>query len=57
MATGECVETLKGHSDEVLDVCFNVSGNRLASASADATARVYNVVTGSCISILIGRYF
>lgn len=53
--SGECIETLKGHSDEVLDVCFNVTGNRLASASADATARIYNVMTGTCISIFIGH--
>jgi dynein assembly factor with WDR repeat domains 1 len=47
--SGKCVETLQGHSDEVLDVCFNATGNRLASASADATARIYNVHTGKRI--------
>eukprot|EP00971_Amphidinium_carterae_P193990 3849011-Amphidinium_carterae.1 len=26
-----------GHSDEVLDVCFNSTGNRLVTASADCT--------------------
>eukprot|EP00435_Cladocopium_sp_Y103_P008606 s5019_g2.t1 len=52
---GQCMETLRGHSDEVLDVCFNTTGNRLVTASADCTARVYNVMTGACISILIGH--
>merc|ERR1712228_751453 len=52
---GQCMETLRGHSDEVLDVCFNSSGQRLVTASADRTAHVYNVMTGACISILIGH--
>jgi len=54
-STGQCMETLRGHSDEVLDVCFNTTGNRLLTCSADATARVYNVMTGACIAILIGH--
>jgi len=49
------METLRGHSDEVLDVSFNTTGNRLVTASADCTARVYNVMTGACIAILIGH--
>ena len=36
-------------------MCFNTTGNRLVTASADCTARVYNVMTGACISILIGH--
>ena len=40
---------------EVLDVSFNSTGNRLVTASADCTARVYNVMTGACIAILIGH--
>ena len=46
MATGNCVETLGGHNDEVLDICFNSTGTRLVTVSADATGRVYNVHTG-----------
>merc|ERR1711865_221613 len=38
-----------------MGVCFNSTGNRLVTASADCTARVYNVMTGACISILIGH--
>merc|ERR1719272_2200190 len=32
-----------------------MTGNRLVTASADCTARVYNVMTGACIAILIGH--
>lgn len=56
ISTGKCVETLRGHVDEVLDICFNSTGTRLVTASADSTARVYNVHTGACIGILTGNY-
>ena len=45
---------MRGHVDEVLDICFNSTGTRLVTGSADATARVYNVHTGACIGILTG---
>lgn len=35
MDTGQCLSTLLGHSDEILDVCFNYSGQLIATASAD----------------------
>lgn len=41
--------------DEVLDICFNATGTRLVTCSADSTARVYNVNTGACIAILTGH--
>ena len=54
ISTGKCVETLRGHVDEVLDLCFNSTGTMLVTASADGTARVYNVNTGACITALTG---
>lgn len=33
--SGKCVATLVGHKEEVLDVCFDLSGQLVASASAD----------------------
>ena len=32
---GKCVATLVGHKEEVLDVCFDLSGQLIATASAD----------------------
>jgi dynein assembly factor with WDR repeat domains 1 len=55
IGTGKCVETLRGHCDEVLDISFNATGTRLVTASADSTARIYNVHTGACIGILTGK--
>lgn len=53
--TGKCVETFVGHNDEVLDIAFNSTGTRLVTASADGTARVYNVHNGQCMNILTGN--
>lgn len=44
-----------GHVDEVLDIAFNSTGTRLVTASADSTARVYNVHNGACMSLLTGH--
>jgi len=39
----------------VLDISFNSTGTRLVTASADLTARIYNVNTGTCMGILTGH--
>lgn len=36
--SGKCVATLVGHKEEVLDVCFDLSGQFIATASADGKA-------------------
>jgi hypothetical protein len=46
VASGQCIQTLRGHNDEILDVSFNSTGNKLVTASADGTSRVYNTMTG-----------
>ena len=33
--SGKCVATLVGHKEEVLDVCFDLRGHLIATASAD----------------------
>ncbi|NWX27326.1 DAW1 factor, partial [Notiomystis cincta] len=53
--TGAHVATLAGHSKEVLDVCFDFAGQRIATASADGSARVYNAETKQCIAKLEGH--
>ena len=44
-----------GHTDEVLDVTFNFTGQLLASASADGTVRVYDTKSFECVSTLAGH--
>jgi WD40 repeat protein len=55
--SGSCIHTLKGHTDEILDVTFNKTGSRVASASADGNAHVYNTVTGECQAVLTGEIY
>lgn len=43
--TGRQLHVLSGHTDEVLDVTFDPSGRRLASASADGTSFVWDVIS------------
>ncbi|NXO34831.1 DAW1 factor, partial [Locustella ochotensis] len=53
--TGTHLATLAAHSKEVLDVCFDYAGQRVATASADGSARVYNAGTKQCIAKLEGH--
>ena len=43
---------LKGHADEVWDVAFSPDGKRLATASLDNTARVWDLSTGRTVLTL-----
>lgn len=40
---GKALKVFEGHSDEVLDLAFNSTGTKLATASVDSTCKVYNV--------------
>ena len=39
----------------MLDVAFDFTGQHLATASADGTARVYNAITHNCVAKLEGH--
>lgn len=43
--SGQCLATLIGHDDEVLDVCFNYTGQLIATASADGETRATTIST------------
>ncbi|KIX08794.1 uncharacterized protein Z518_03451 [Rhinocladiella mackenziei CBS 650.93] len=51
----ECIQTLEGHSREVISVVFSLDGTRLASGSDDSTVRVWDVQTGECRHTLEGH--
>ncbi|KAJ5559388.1 hypothetical protein N7513_001787 [Penicillium frequentans] len=50
-----CLQILEGHSDNVNSIAWSPDGSRLASASYDDTARIWDPATGQCISTLEGH--
>eukprot|EP01051_Picozoa_sp_SAG22_P021859 SAG22_NODE_4998_length_1111_cov_2.028656_3_plen_103_part_01 len=46
--TGECEQTLEGHSDWVMSAQFSPDGQKIVSASWDETVRVWSAITGEC---------
>jgi WD40 repeat protein len=53
--TGECEQTLVGHSDYVNSAHFSVDGQKIVSASDDKSVRVWSAVTGECEQTLVGH--
>lgn len=53
--TSKSMVTFIGHSDEILDVTFNLTGTKIASASSDGTAKIYDAKTFQTESTLTGN--
>lgn len=47
---GKLIHMLKGHSKEVINVKFDLSGKYFGSAGMDCLAKVWDVQTGSCLN-------
>lgn len=46
-AGGDCVQALRGHTDEVFSMALNYEGDTLVTSSKDNTCRVWRVDGGS----------
>ena len=55
MEIGDCVLLLAGHTAPITALAVAASGGLLASASADRTARVWELEKGQCLGVLRGR--
>ena len=52
--TGECEQSLAGHTSWVFSASFSHDGEKVVSASLDNTVRIWSVVTGECEQSLAG---
>jgi WD40 repeat protein len=55
VSTGECRQTLTGHTNWISSVAFSPDGQWLATGSTDGTIRLWQVSTGKCHQILTGH--
>ena len=50
--TGQCLNTMRGHTSWVWAVAFSSDNQWLASSSYDKTTRIWQIPSGECLSIL-----
>ena len=54
-STGECIQTLSGHTSIITDAAFGADADFLVTASADCTARIWDTISGECLQLFRGH--
>jgi tetratricopeptide (TPR) repeat protein len=54
-ATGEVLQTLIGHTDDLVGIAFSPDGSRIATASFDRTVKLWDTLTGREVFTLRGH--
>lgn len=53
--TGQCLQSLDGHGNDIMNAVFSHDSELVASASMDKTAGIWCTSTGKCLHILQGH--
>ena len=51
-STGECLQTLQGHTDRIKSVSISQNNKMVASGSDDTTVKIWDISTGKCLQTL-----
>ncbi|WP_084338825.1 WD40 repeat domain-containing protein [Actinomadura oligospora] len=55
LAFSHVSHVMRGHSDVVRGLAWSPDGRRIATASRDGTARIWDAATGACVTVLRGH--
>jgi WD40 repeat protein len=55
VCTGQCLQILQGHTNQIRSVGFSPDGQIVASGSDDQTVKLWNVRDGKCLQTLHGH--
>jgi WD40 repeat protein len=55
-ATGQCLQSLQGHTSIVTAIAFSPDSQLIASSSRNHTVKIWHVTSGACIQTLEGYY-
>lgn len=55
-ASGECIRTFEGHTDNVISVSYSPDNRYIASTSHDKTVKIWDAENGSCVFSLTDNH-